>query len=69
MNLPVGHGVEKPKEEFLTLRDAEKAYILGALQRFNNNKMQAAHALGISIKTIYNKLHSYGLFDEYRDFR
>lgn len=48
----------------VSLHDLEKAHILKSLKHFDNNKTKAAHALGITIKTLYNKLHMYGYFDE-----
>lgn len=49
----------------ITLHELEKRYILKALNFFEGNKTQAANALGITIKTLYNKLHEYGEFDRY----
>ncbi len=49
----------------LTLYELEKRYILKALHHFGGNKTQAANSLGITIKTLYNKLHEYGEFDRY----
>lgn len=49
----------------LPLHELEKRYILKALNHFQGNKTQAANALGITIKTLYNKLHEYGEFDKY----
>ncbi|MGE4132354.1 MAG: sigma-54 interaction domain-containing protein [Bdellovibrionales bacterium] len=49
----------------LTLHELEKRYILKALNYFDGNKTQAANALGITIKTLYNKLHEYGEFEKY----
>ena len=49
----------------LTLYELEKRYILKALNYFDGNKTQAANALGITIKTLYNKLHEYGEFEKY----
>lgn len=48
-----------------TLHELEKRYILKALNYFEGNKTQAANALGITIKTLYNKLHEYGEFEKY----
>lgn len=49
----------------MTLGELEKRYILQALNYFDGNKTQAAQALGITIKTLYNKLHEYGEFDKF----
>jgi two-component system response regulator HydG len=49
----------------LTLYELEKQYIIKALNYFDSNKTQAANALGITIKTLYNKLHEYGEFEKY----
>ncbi len=49
----------------LSLHELEKRYILKALGYFDGNKTQAANALGITIKTLYNKLHEYGEFERY----
>lgn len=49
----------------LTLHELEKRYILKALQHFGGNKTQAANNLGITIKTLYNKLHEYGEFEKF----
>jgi DNA-binding NtrC family response regulator len=42
-----------------TLRDMEKTLIFDTLNRVNGNKMQASRILGISVRTIRNKLHEY----------
>ncbi|HET8576439.1 MAG TPA: helix-turn-helix domain-containing protein, partial [Methylomirabilota bacterium] len=41
------------------LREAEKQLILQTLAAANNNKTRAAEILGISLKTLQNKLHRY----------
>lgn len=43
-----------------TLYQVEKDTVLSALKAFNGNKAYAAHALGITLKILYNKLHEYG---------
>lgn len=45
----------------VTLEDAEKELILKTLQRTGNNKAETARQLGLDVKTIRNKLKSYGL--------
>lgn len=49
----------------LTIYDLEKRYILKALHYYEGNKTQAANSLGITIKTLYNKLHEYGEFEKF----
>jgi DNA-binding NtrC family response regulator len=44
-----------------TAAEAEKELILRALERAGNNKAEAARQLGLDVKTIRNKLKSYGL--------
>jgi DNA-binding NtrC family response regulator len=41
--------------------EAEKALILKTLEHVGNNKAEAARRLGVDVKTIRNKLKSYGL--------
>jgi len=43
-----------------TVGEAEKLLILKTLQSTNNNKTKAAEILGISLKTLHNKLKEYG---------
>ena len=42
-----------------TLRDIEMEHILRVLEKNNRNKQQTAAELGISLKTLYNKLNAY----------
>ena len=43
----------------ITLEEIEKEVILKALSFYHGNKTHTAHALGISIRTIQNKLAIY----------
>jgi len=43
-----------------TVEEAEKRLILKTLESTNNNKTRAAEILGISLKTLHNKLKEYG---------
>ena len=42
-----------------TLSDVEMEYILQVYAKNNQNKQVTAAELGISLKTLYNKLHKY----------
>ena len=56
--------VEAPvKYVEFTLFDLEKKHIIDTLDHLGGNKTRAAKALGITVKTLYNKLHSYGLIE------
>ncbi len=70
-HLPPGFGhttirttVEDPDSVRLgvgtTVGEAEKLLILKTLEATNNNKTKAAEILGISLKTLHNKLKEYG---------
>jgi len=66
-------GIRRPQQKIdmedydpdLTLYEIERRHILKALHYFNGNKTRAAHSLGITIKTLYNKLHEYGEFENF----
>jgi len=45
----------------VTIEEAEKQLILKTLEQTRNNKAEAARRLGLDVKTIRNKLKSYGL--------
>ncbi|MBY0516872.1 MAG: sigma 54-interacting transcriptional regulator [Bacteriovoracaceae bacterium] len=51
------------KFEEVPLHDLEKTHILATLDHLSGNKTRAAKSLGITVKTLYNKLHSYGLIE------
>jgi Nif-specific regulatory protein len=51
--------------QHLTLEELEKTHIMGTLENLGGNKTKTAKVLGITVKTLYNKLHSYGVeFDK-----
>jgi DNA-binding NtrC family response regulator len=58
--------VQKAAEfSHMTLEELEKNHIMGTLESLSGNKTRAAKVLGITVKTLYNKLHSYGVeFDK-----
>ncbi|MDO9183145.1 MAG: helix-turn-helix domain-containing protein, partial [Bacteriovorax sp.] len=66
--LPVVEKVVHIKSaEFIhvTLEELEKGHIMCTLENLGGNKTKTAKVLGITVKTLYNKLHSYGVeFDK-----
>lgn len=58
--------VAKPVEfQHVTLEELERNHIMGTLENLGGNKTKTAKVLGITVKTLYNKLHSYGVeFDK-----
>ena len=48
----------------MSLEEMEKRALLGTLEYFNHDKARTADVLGISLKTIYNKLARYASSDE-----
>lgn len=45
----------------MTLEDSEKIILNAALKFYQGNKSQTANALGVTVKTIYNKMEAYGI--------
>ena len=45
----------------MTLDELERHHICMSLDRMSGNKTKTAKSLGITVKTLYNKLHSYGM--------
>ncbi len=50
-------------EKISTLYEMEKNMIFDTLNKFNWNKTKASKILGISVRTMRNKLHEYGIND------
>ena len=57
----VASGGLAPPGELPRLADAERELILRALREFGNDKDRVAKALGISRRTLYRRLKSYGM--------
>lgn len=66
-DIPFGIRMPKAKVESgefnldMPLEDVEKNHILRTLAYNHGNKTKTAQSLGITIKTLYNKLHRYGI--------
>ncbi len=65
---PLAHKKELKFNEIppveMSLEDLERLHILRCLEHFHGNKTRAAQSLKITIKTLYNKLHRYGILDK-----
>ena len=51
----------EPQPDNITLKENEKEQIMSALNATDNNVSQASKMLGISRRTLYNKMAKYGL--------
>lgn len=56
-----GRAIESATQSPRTAAQAERELILRTLHETNNNKAEAARRLGLDVKTIRNKLKSYGM--------
>ncbi len=50
--------------EPISLSEIERRHICKTLEFHSGNKTRAAKSLGVTVKTLYNKLHSYGLVNK-----
>jgi DNA-binding NtrC family response regulator len=50
-----------------TLAQLEEMYLVEVMEMNEGNKTKVAKELGITVKTLYNKLHQLGLFEQYQD--
>ncbi|MBA3563653.1 MAG: sigma-54-dependent Fis family transcriptional regulator [Gammaproteobacteria bacterium] len=60
--LDAGLGKSRGRLDFevgLSIKDVERRLILSTLEHFNGDKTLAAETLGISLKTLYNRLEQY----------
>jgi two-component system response regulator HydG len=60
-HLPKFHSLDKTADEFSLKAKNEKELIEAALKKVNGNKTKAAELLKIDRKTLYNKMHQYGM--------
>lgn len=51
---------EGEHDGLVRLEELEKRHIMRTLAHLSGNKKAAAESLGVSLKTLYNKLHAYG---------
>ena len=54
---------EPPRPPGTTLREMERWMILETLKRLEGNRTHAARELGISLRTLRNKINEYQIFD------
>ena len=53
----------------MSLEDLEREAIIRTLNYFNNNRRKAAKSLGMSERTLYRKIHDYGLGKKNKSYR
>ncbi len=53
----------------MSLEELEKEAIIRTLNYFNNNRRKAAKSLGMSERTLYRKIHDYGLAKKNKSYR
>jgi two-component system response regulator FlrC len=51
--------ISSGEQDIIPLKDAERQMILQALQKTDDNRTHAAKRLGISVRTLRNKLQEY----------
>lgn len=61
--------IEEQQDNFaiyqdVTLQELEQLHICRTLDQLKGNKTKTAKQLGITVKTLYNKLHSYGMIKQ-----
>ncbi|MEI6609971.1 MAG: helix-turn-helix domain-containing protein, partial [Deltaproteobacteria bacterium] len=61
--LEANHKEVKENDKNETLYDMEKSMIFDTLNKVDWNKTKASKILGISVRTMRNKLHEYGIID------
>ncbi len=61
LNLGTPDHVSRPGLDAMTLEDAERVLIRGALERVGGNVNRAADALGLSRSALYRRIEKYGL--------
>ena len=54
-------GAEEESAQVLPIKVIEKDYYGWALRKLKGDRRQVAKALGVSLKTVYNKIKEYGL--------
>jgi len=62
VNTPANHVIVVPYGT--TVGELEQTYIFLVLEKNEGNKTKTAKELGVTVKTLYNKLHAYGYFGE-----
>ncbi len=56
---PINLDEDKVNDDFITIDEMEKRLILRTLKQTDNNRTKAAKILGVSVRTIRNKLNQY----------
>ena len=60
---PLDQSEDDSIEVGTTVAESERRLILKTLEHYGGDKPRTAQTLGISLKTLYNRLHAYGAFE------
>jgi two-component system response regulator HydG len=63
---PSGSSGDEGLQVGLTVHEMERRLIMKTLEAFGGNRTEAAAQLGISTRTLRNKLHEYGAMDAFK---
>ncbi len=64
---PAAAAAAPASQEIMSLAELEKRHIFAAMDKTNGNRTHAAKLLGISVRTLRNKLNEYGVPAKYSD--
>lgn len=54
------------EQKILKLSEVKRIHVVGVLRHVNGNKEHAARLLGVTVKTIFNLLHQWDMFEEFK---
>ncbi len=66
VNDPTSNRSFNESQKVKTLAEVEKEYILETLKSVNGSKAKAAKLLGVTVKTVYNKLHKFAEQEKFK---
>ena len=64
---PMGRDRDEGLQVGMSVHEMEKRLIMKTLEYYHGNRTEAAGQLGISTRTLRNKLHEYGAMDAFKE--